>query len=367
MDKEQMLQKYKAIGFNKAQMFEIEIAIENGLTEDEINIFAKLDFNDSQMRQIRYTLENNLTAETKLTKDQIKFIANPDLEWYEMSLIKTCYKYNMLQNEMEELLAQCKSLGVNKTNGIIRGVESNLSLDEIKFYINSELNSSKMVEIRQILKWNATLEHKYSLEELRFVINPKLNKKQIEEIRLGLEHGLLISEVKIYAKPEYHEYQMEEIRLALEHKLTQDQINFITNPDLESYEMRLIRVCCENNVAQNEIEELISLKFNEMQTYEIIYGLKNGLTIDEIKTYAIPELSWLDMKNARKQTEAEHEQNKQFEEATNPKPKLIEQNEINDNQDLDKIIADNPTDITDGQNNDLNKNNKKLDSYEQGL
>lgn len=93
----------------------------------------------------------------------------------------------------------------------------------------------------------------------------------------------------------YNREEMEEIRLALELKLTPKQIIFIANPDLKWYEMELVRVCYEKGIPQNEIKELLNKGFGEERMSEILQGLKEGLTIDEIKVYANSKFSKLEM------------------------------------------------------------------------
>ena len=293
MDKKQLLQRYRNMDFK--QIREIEKAIENGLSEKEINIFAKTNLSDYEMKQIRLLLEYNLTAEHKVTEGQINYMINL---WSseEMELVRICYEKNMLQNEVEDLIK----------------------------------------EYRKTYK--------------------------IEEIIEGLENGLTINEIKKYINPEYNERQRKQLRLLLEYnltadpKLTEEQINFVTNPNLEYYEMQLIKLCYQKFISQNEIERLLNTRFDSLQIKEICNGLENGLSLEEIRTYAKPELDYFRMYKIRLALEYNSIESKQISEIIdNIEQKKSHNFEINDTQDLDKIIANNPPEKSSKIKNNLNK------------
>ena len=340
------------------QIFQIGYGIDNGLSLDDIKIYASMKYSWEQMDEIRNLLEYNQTAKTKLTEEQFKFITNPDLEWHEMKLIRICYEYNVPKKEIKDLLN--KDFEWGQVNQIYYGLKNGLSLNDIKIYASPEYEWSQMEEIRLALEHNLTEEQiefisdwnlidyemklarvcfekgfnefevdcllnnlyyywvqhgdiaesiieDFTADQIALFTIPGLEIKQMEEIHLGLKHGLPVDKVKIYANPEYESGKMEEIRLGLEHKLTLNQINFLRSIkprtignliDSDS-EIKIARLCYENNVSQNEIDELLNKKLNYEQMREVIKGLEKGLTIDAIKIYASPEYSSQKMEQIR--------------------------------------------------------------------
>ena len=412
--------------FSWKQMFEIRKLLEYNLTadqkltEEQIQFIANPDLEDYEMNFIRLCYEKNIhlndikelmnknidewqlrqiktAIKNNLSSDEIKFIATSNLNWYEMALARSCYENNVPQNEIDDLLDL--NLDADRLIEIYKGLNNGLTIEEIKIYANYIYNVDQIYEIRLLLEYNLTAEPKLTEEQIQFITNPNLNademqlirvcyennipqnkieellnkdfdENQIEEIVRGLENGLTIDEVKIYAKSNLYFDQMEQIRLGLEHQLTEEQIKIIANPDLQRYESLLIRICYEYNVPQNEIDDLLSKKFDEWETWEIVAGLKNGLTIDEIKTYASPEYTHNQMERKREQLEQEHEQNKLFEEIVNPETEQTEPIEISDNKSLKEIMDAQPADIEKTTGNGPttddghNKNKPKVNGHE---
>ena len=233
--------------FEAYQLKEISKGLENGLTLDEVKIYANPKYGCSQMIELRELLEDNLVAETKLTQTQIDFIASADLEYYEMNFIRVCYQENINFADINYFLH--KNFNYQNFNQFSLGLKNGLTIDEIKTYANRNLYSEQMAQIRLGLEYNLTAEQKITQEQFEFMIDLQRTR-----------------------------------------------------------EMWLARVCFENNVPQNEIEELLIQDFDENQIEEIVMGLENGLTIDEVKSYAYEEMSWLEMQEARECLEWKHEQ-----------------------------------------------------------
>lgn len=325
------------------QINELAIGLENGLTLDDIKLYAKSNMQSEQMREIRLLLEYNLSAEEKITQEQFNFIINHKFNSNEMKLIRVCFQYDISQNEIENSLLN-RNLDKVHINAFISGLENGLTINEAKLYTNPEYDYHQMEElrlglehklsteevtfysnpdfkrwqmyqIRLLLEWNATLENKYTLEDFNF-ITPEFNSEQLMQIMQGLKDGLTLNEVKIYAKPNFNHFQMKELRTLLKYnqtretKLTEEQINFAANAKLKKYEIELIRVCYEKNIEQKEIKNLLNKNLNEYQIEEVILCLKNNPTIDQIKFIANPKLPHYEMNFVKNCYERKIPQNK---------------------------------------------------------
>jgi hypothetical protein len=118
-------------------------------------------------------------------------------------------------------------------------------------------------QLREIIKG---IKHNLNEHEINFYANIEFNDKQMKEIRLGFEHGLSIEQIKIYAKPEFDYNVMNQIREALLKNIPEQIINFII----------------ENG-------------FDSIQIENIINGIENQLSLNEIKIYADPYFEGYDM------------------------------------------------------------------------
>ena len=71
-EQEKFIQECKESGkFNDKQIEEIRKGFENGLTIEQVKVYADPKFDNNQMEEIREGFENGLTA------DQVKFYADP--------------------------------------------------------------------------------------------------------------------------------------------------------------------------------------------------------------------------------------------------------------------------------------------------
>ena len=245
--------------------------------------------------------------------------------------------------------------------------EKNIPQTEINEFLNKGFNKNQIQEITSGLK------NKLTIDEIKIFANPNIEYYKMHQIRLGLEHKLTIDEIKLYTKPEYNFRHMAQIRLSIEAKLPKEQIDFIANLK-NSNDMHLARVCYENKVPQKEIDDLLSKNFDKMKIYEICTGLENGLTIDQVKTYANPEYDWSKMHYSRERLERTREQNistdklnekteiqnlQEYERSLDDEIKSLEEEqpqtepiEIDEAQTLDDLIANTPADESIGQNTD---------------
>lgn len=73
---------YAKPGFNHYQMREIRIGLTFGLSREQVGAYAKPEFNEEQMNVIRVGFELGMTA------DEISLLAKPDYTWQEMFRIR---------------------------------------------------------------------------------------------------------------------------------------------------------------------------------------------------------------------------------------------------------------------------------------
>lgn len=97
-----VLEEYSSQGFNWDQMQEIRKGLENGLTEEQVSMYAKLEFDDMQMQEIRLNLENiGGTVQKKNSIMKAYLVERPAIDW--------CQDYKMVIIAEDELHAERKA------------------------------------------------------------------------------------------------------------------------------------------------------------------------------------------------------------------------------------------------------------------
>lgn len=172
------------------------------------------------------------------------------------------------------------------------GIMHGLTNGQIEMYAKPEsLNSAKMREIR------LGLEHGLTSEQIN-AYTVRFFHTQMEQIRLGFENGLSIEQIKVYADPKIAASEMEQIRLGFENGLSMEQVKVYAKIALENEnvplrwrEMEKIRKLeIEYNVPADMAEAY--LKCGERERYQIEYELSHGFSVEQVRTYANPELNW---------------------------------------------------------------------------
>ena len=78
--------------------------------------------------------------------------------------------------------------------------------------------------------------------------------------------------------------------------LNTDQINMYAHPDIDSNSMRSIMDCIMNGMDEEKIKIIANPKFKNLGKHiQVKIGFEQGLTIEEVLTYAKPEYSVAEM------------------------------------------------------------------------
>lgn len=88
------------------------------------------------------------------------------------------------------------------------------------------------------------------------LLRRKLNADQMDQILHGLQSGLSINDVKKYAKPKFNARQMEQIRIGLESGISRSQMDFFAEPGFASGQMEQIRTAITEQASPHLIRLL---------------------------------------------------------------------------------------------------------------
>ena len=116
--------------YEYGQIINIRRGLENGLSMEQVQLYAKPEFEKWQMAQIRKGFENGLSDE------QVKFYAKPECEYWQMEEIRVGFQ-NGLTFEQVELYAK-PEFECLQMDRIRRELEDGLTFEEVMTKINNE-------------------------------------------------------------------------------------------------------------------------------------------------------------------------------------------------------------------------------------
>ena len=236
----------KAIGLSKvkvymnpklsvAQMNALEKAYDAGLTIKRAKLVAKHEFNPEQWNKLI-----ELYLNYRMSDEIANFIANPELEDYEMSQIVKCY-------------------------------DQGISFEKIKIIFESDID--KEVRSYFVLNYALKQEHfafDFTEQELKILLNPANDAIKINIIADVIRSGIPLKYVKKLAKPCYNSLQMQWIYRGYIKGISDEEMSTYMSPVFD----------------QNQMEEIL-------KAIHFIHP-------DQIKTFADAAISYMDMEKIRK-------------------------------------------------------------------
>jgi hypothetical protein len=146
-------------GYTDAQLAVINLAKQNGATEEQLKVLCNLAFAPDEMQAIRFGYENHLTV------PQVMMYADP--------------RYNASQ-----------------MNVIRRGLELGLGLDEIQLFADPGFNTAQMKTLFMCLSDADRL----TFEQVELLADPEIPAYRMEELRCELLNGKTADELKLPLK-----------------------------------------------------------------------------------------------------------------------------------------------------------------------
>lgn len=249
-------QKEKYKDFTEDQMNEIKNGFENGLSEEQVDVYAKPEFNESQMRKIRMGFESGFSME------QVSVYAKPEFNSDQMGVLKD-------------------------------GLERGLSIEQVSSYANPKFDDFQMYRIGE--GYGAGL----SAEQVNVYAKPEFNSVQMKLIEDGFRNKLSMEQVKAYAKPEFDLNQMWEIENGLDEcKLSIEQVGTYAKPEFDFNQMFEIRRGFINGLSMEQVGMYAKPELSANQIYAAMNGLRNGISTDKINDIINSGMSPEEMSNA---------------------------------------------------------------------
>lgn len=224
---------------------EIKNGLKNGLSMEQISVYAKPEFNEYQMREIRCGFNEGLSIE------QVSVYAKPEFTCVQMSEIESGFKKGL---SIEQISMYAKPEFYDyQMNQICRGLKNGLSMEQVSVYAKPEFNSNQMKLIEDGFR------NKLSMEQVKAYAKPEFDPNQMWEIENGLdEYKLSIEQVGTYAKPELGVLQMEELKDALRSGLSMEQVGMYAKPELSTNQIYAAMNGLRNGISTDKINDIIN-------------------------------------------------------------------------------------------------------------
>lgn len=294
--------------FSKRQLKEIETGIKDGLTKEQIAVYADPKFDEHQMNALRYGYKEGLSIE------QNKIVADQRFTCFQMWGIRDGIKKNLSKEQMCLLLNP--QLELSQMHMIIRGFEDNLTLNQVGLYANPDIPDGNMCMIERALKAGLSDEQiepmlntelssadldfyytniiaGYTYEELQRYLNQGFGSLEFGVIEDGFRNNMTKEQIAVYAKSHFDYNQMKEIYNGLIKGLPVKQVSLYAKKDYDERQMRFIKnELLDGKLTEEQVKILVDNSYgnsyNLDQMKEIAKALHDGVSIVQIKQYARP-------------------------------------------------------------------------------
>ena len=246
------------------------------------------------------------------TEEQKEVLENSLNYFYHMSQGINCITGSKMDAFMD--IVENKPFNEDQMLMIAKGIDKNLSNEQINMYANLEFNTKQMgiieaglleglsmelVSIYAKPEFNAGqmyqisdgLKHGLSVEQINVFANPEFSIEQMHAIKDGFNEGLSIDQINVFAKPEFNKSQMDIICRGLTDGLSADQINVFAKPEFTSSQMCSIKEGFSYGLSADQINIYAKPEFDDKKMEMIKTGMKNGLSINDVRDIANPDLS----------------------------------------------------------------------------
>ena len=285
---------YAQSGFSAVQMAQIRANYTLNIPMEQVSLYADRRFNPRQMEEIAKGL--TITDKENIS-DYVKLYADPNFTWEQMKALRLTLK-NAISLDEFKIIAK-PDFSAEQIKIISKGFFANLPKEAIEFCADPKLHPTVM---RQVLD---SILCGCEIDRLKSYLSLNCDFYQFREIFIGCREGLTDEQIRLYARPEFTLNQMSEIRNAIEDKLSKDQILLFAKPEISWFQMSLCKSCIKNNVPMNKIQLILDPNYDDTQAGMVYEGVMMGFSIEQIQKYTNPKLSIIEMQKIKSNLETE--------------------------------------------------------------
>lgn len=199
--------------YSVALMKKLCSALEDGLTTEEVKEAEKFNMSKFDIYQIDMILFGYSEG---LTTEQVKVYANPKFAPSQMRRIIDGFKSGLTE---EQVKCYAKpELNTVQMDRICSGLEKGyLSINQSDIYANTLFNESQTANVIEGYRMGLTTE------QIKFYAKPKFDSEQMYQIRFGFENGLSLNDVMKFSNIR-EVAEMERVRTNLEKELFKEEL-----------------------------------------------------------------------------------------------------------------------------------------------
>lgn len=213
--------------FNFGQICEIINGFEDGLSFEEISVYANHNLNEDSMYNIRRFIKSK--SKNYSLEEIHKYCGDKGLSLIQLDIVKEGLEAGLSEEEVDIYANKC--FNCDQMRSIKNGLKAGLG-EKVKIYAHKEIDSGSTDLIVQALLSEIS-EEKIN----KIYSNRKFDNSQKEIILRGLLSGLSEDEINIYASQDFNSSQMEVIYDNLINNTDRKLIQIIANPYFSSYRM----------------------------------------------------------------------------------------------------------------------------------
>ena len=243
----------------------------------------------------------------KVSKKIVKAMAGRNYsEWMDVLSDNADIVYHL------ECLKDCKDLE-ERLDIILDAICERLTIEQIKVFAKPEFTVNQMESIYQAFIEDCNIEyvlflanpkidyeimdaliyaikHGLNKEDLEYLVSTKCKKNELKKLADSIANGMPKDKLDIISNPEFNLSQIREICRGFELGLTIEQVKEYADPNIPSYNMLSMREKMKHPKFI-ELIEPIKDKYTENQLYVFDYAFKGGLKEEDLILFSNPKFS----------------------------------------------------------------------------
>lgn len=294
----QNIHPYLSEHFRFGMIEEIRVAIDDGLTKEWFELLTS-KYMDEQFKELKKAFLDGLTI------DQVKLFFNPKRDYVIMKIIRKAYKKRGHLSKKELDLLLDTRFEWNQISELSLALEEN-PVDVVEIFAHPDFSPYLMRDIMEYLRYNNG-----DLERLRTIVKFLLDNVNSYRIDLRIcldiftvERDKPIEKSSLLVDP----YRIETIVMAFT-RLTREQFNIVTEVievnsknEFKYSEERmrtLVLAYRKYQFNSEQMQFLLNPNFDRFQINQIMDAFIKGFTIDQVKSFANPDIDSREMEERK--------------------------------------------------------------------
>ena len=287
---EQRVQILCAKHWNDEQFLELFKCVENNeLTLEELKVIANPDFDEYQMSEVACGYMSNLTPK------MVAFYAKSEMPASAMHYIRIAFEKRFSWRKVYYLLGIFKKFDAYAVKEVCECFEEGLSIEFVKGIVEISTEKASKIHIVQNLKLvREIIGAGCSIKELHKISDISARGKTLtfKYVLEGLKKGVSIEDIKFCVTTgHYYSSEMDELFTGFKNGLTQEQVKLFSGHEFRDGSMKIVRLCLEYGmsitlakhfIANNQWDVMKAFiayyeeqKTEETNLYTLISGLLN--------------------------------------------------------------------------------------------